>query len=224
MKASDLISTIIKPVVLGTDVAEALEQMNSCGVSHLPVIEGTKVLGMVCAADLYMLQPDEYVSDHIETGTVYRIAELTHEFEMLRFFAESDYSTLAVVNEKDEFLGVIAAIDLISELETRMGRLLPFGKEGGIVTLEMKKMDLHVSEIARIVESNDMKIVELYVGQPFDQSPTIEVHLRVDRPDIKSLLATFERFNYNVISTTLSDADWQEMEDRYKAFLRYLNL
>jgi CBS domain-containing protein len=223
MKASDLISHTLKPAVLGTDVEEVLELLNSLSVSCLPVVDGNKVLGMISVAELYMLQPDDFISDYIQTAKVFRISDLTHEFEMMRFFAESDYPVLAVVNEKDEFIGIVSALDLISELEVRMGRMLPFGKSGGIVTLEMKRTDLHMSEIARIVESNDMKIVALYVGQPYDQSPDIEVHLRVDRPDIKSLLATFERFNYNIVSSTLSHADWQEMEDRYKAFLKYLN-
>ncbi|MBI3233661.1 MAG: CBS domain-containing protein [Bacteroidetes bacterium] len=224
MKAADLISTIIKPIQLGTSIEEALELMDSYAVSHLPVVEDSKVIGMISSEDIYTIDLKEFISEHMETGVIYRIGEMMHEFEIMKFFAETDYTTLAVVNEKDEFVGIISHLDLMSEIQTRMMRMMPFNAEGGIITLDMKRIDYHLSEIARIVESNDMKIITLYVGQPFENSPSIEVNIRVDRPDIKGLLATFERFNYNVTSTSLSNTDWQEMEDRYKAFIKYLNL
>lgn len=224
MKAADLISTLLKPIVLGATAEEALDLMNSLGVSHLPVVENSKAIGMIACEDIYALNADEFISAYIETGVIYRIGDLTHEFEILKFFSETDYSTLAVVNEKDEFQGIISLIDLMSEMQTRMSRMMPFTGQGGIITLDMKRIDYHLSEIARIVESNDMKIIRLHVGQPFENSPNIEVNLKVDRPDIRGLLATFERFNYNISSTLLSNTDWEEMEERYKAFIKYLNL
>ncbi len=224
MKAIDLISTVLKPLVIGNTVEEALEMMNSYSVSHLPVLDNNKVIGMVASEDIYMQDLSAYISEYMESGVIYRIGELMHEFEILKFFSETDYTTLAVINEKDEFVGIVSQSDLINEVQTRLARLMPFKGEGGIITLEMKRIDFHLSEIARIVESNDMKVLELYVGQPFENSAIIEVNLKVDRPDIRGLLATFERFNYNITSTVLSSTDWAEMEERYKAFIKYLNL
>lgn len=60
---------------------------------------------------------------------------------------------------------------------------------GGVIVLELNTNDYYLTEIAKIVESNDAKILSLYISSPTD-STKLEVTLKINRTDLSSILQT----------------------------------
>ncbi|MFW5752129.1 MAG: CBS domain-containing protein, partial [bacterium] len=95
---------------------------------------------------------------------------------------------------------------------------------GGIIVLELNINDYSLSEIAQIVESNDAKILGLYISSP-DDSTRIELTIKINRTELSSIIQTFNRYNYNIKASFLENDELDNLyNNRYEAFIRYLNV
>lgn len=224
MTAKDLINNKLNPLYINMEVGEALEEMNLSGLSHLPVVDDLKIIGILSAENLATLSPDELVTDYIEKDKTNRVYENVHVFELLKFFGQSETTSLAVVDKDDNFIGIVPLTEMLFEFQNRYQPLQKDAGEGGIITLEMEWTDYKLSEIAHIVESNGSKIIGLYVSLPNAEQNKVEVDIQFDRADVKSILATFERFKYQVRASHISEEDWQLMQQRYNALMKYLSM
>ena len=102
----------------------------------------------------------------------------------------------------------------------------PFSLEapGGIIELELGVNDYTLTEISQIVESNDAKILSMYVSSPED-SMQMTGSLKVNTPDITSIIQTFNRYNYSVNASYMESDDLEDLlHNRYEAFMKYLNI
>ena len=93
-----------------------------------------------------------------------------------------------------------------------------------IIQLEMGAYDYSLSEIARIVEENDAKILGLTVDNIPEDPGRILVSILVNKPDCSAILQSFYRYNYNVVNTFSSPDENSDLRDRYALLMRYLNV
>ena len=88
----------------------------------------------------------------------------------------------------------------------------------------MYRYDYSLAELSRFVEENSARILSSSVKQDPVDSSKIKVTLKINREEIGSIIATFERFNYKVISrfqeTEITDTD----RDRIDGLLKYLDI
>lgn len=93
-----------------------------------------------------------------------------------------------------------------------------------VIQLEMGAYDYSLSEIARIVEEDDAKILALTVD-PIEEDPgRIMVTLLVNQADCGAVLQSFYRYNYNVVNTFSTPDENNDLRDRYSLLMRYLNV
>jgi acetoin utilization protein AcuB len=93
---------------------------------------------------------------------------------------------------------------------------------GAIIVLEMSVNDFVLSEIARIVESNDTKILSLFIHSEKD-TMQMQVHLKLNKKDVSALIQTFVRFNYTIMAYFDANDDIDDLRKRYDALMKYLN-
>ena len=93
-----------------------------------------------------------------------------------------------------------------------------------IIQLEMGNYDYSLSEIARIVEDDDTKVVALSIDPVEGEPGRILVNVMVNKPDCTSLIKSFYRYNYNVANTISSPSEDSDLLDRYTQLMRYLNV
>ena len=93
-----------------------------------------------------------------------------------------------------------------------------------VIQLEMGAYDYSLSEIARIVEGEDAKILSLAVEELPEDPGRLMVSLLVNRPDCASIIQAFYRYNYNVVNTYSSPDEQSDLRDRYSLLMRYLNV
>ena len=90
--------------------------------------------------------------------------------------------------------------------------------------LEITERDYSLSQIAQIVESNNIKVLSLYITSPPD-STRLEVTLKVNSTDLASLIRTFERYNYDVKTWITSDDSMDRFySERFDLLMKYLNI
>ena len=220
MIAKDLISNEIPPVKTSDTGLEALNWMMFFKVSHLPIVNNEEFLGLISEDDIFELNnPDEVLGNHkLSLFMPYAYAN-QHIYEVLEIAARLKLSVIPVIDESNTFLGVIKMVDLLHEF----AKYSAIERTGGIIVLDVHVSDYSLVEIAQIVESNDAKILSLYVTSLPDSS-RMEITIKVNVSDLTSIVQTFNRFEYQVKASYL-EIDKQDdlYNSRFDLLMRYLN-
>jgi hypothetical protein len=112
----------------------------------------------------------------------------------------------------------------MNSLSRHLAEMTSVINPGGIIVLEINANDYNLSEIARIVESNDAKVLSLYITSHPD-STKMDVALKINRIDIGPVLQTFFRYNYLVkASWSNEDTYNDDLRDRFDSLMNYLNV
>ena len=221
MVAKDLISEVI-PSLKTSDLGQtALNWMEIFRVSHLPIVNNQDFLGLISDSDIYdMNQPEEPIGNHsLKLFKPYVEAE-QHIFEVIGLASRLKLSIVPVLDSKNHFLGVITTNDLIRHI----AGISAIDQPGGIIVLELVARDYSLSQIAQIVEGNNVKVLSMYITSP-PESIKLEVTLKVNTSDLSSVIRTFERYNYEV-KTWVSDNDSMDKfyNERFDMLMKYLNI
>lgn len=220
MVAKDLISYDIAAVKTSDTGLEALNWMVFYKISHLPVVNNKKLLGLISEDDIYDLNsPEEPVGNHRLSLFRPYVYFNQHLYEVLEVASRLKLTVVPVINEDEEYMGLIKMVDLMHFF----AKLSAVERSGGIIVLEMHVNDYSLSGIAQIVESNDAKILSMYVeGHP--DSVRMQVTLKLNVNDLTSTIQTFSRFNYEV-KASFMETDQQEdlYSSRFDLLMRYLD-
>ena len=108
--------------------------------------------------------------------------------------------------------------DVISGLST-----LPFISEpGAIMIVEVSQKQFSISEVAKIAESNNARIIGLFITGY--QEDKIQITIKLIAESLASVSETFERFNYTVIFKFFNDEKEDLMKDRFDMLMKYLDI
>ena len=221
MIAKDLISEIVPALRTSDTGTQALQWMDIFKVSHLPIVNNNELLGLISDADIYDLNsPDEPIGNHpLSLKKPYVYAE-QHIFEVAERVETLKLSVIPVLNKNKEYVGLITLQDLLQG----MSKVTNVEKNGTIIVLEMNIRDYSLVEIAQIVESENAKIISLYIASSEDTTK-IEVTLKINQDDIARIIQSFNRYNYIIKNTfsDISDID-QFYQDRLDSLFKYLNI
>ena len=96
--------------------------------------------------------------------------------------------------------------------------------ENSLIILEVPLTDYTLTEIARIVESNNAHIMSLIV-MPISGGEFLLVSLKLDMDDVTVLLRSFERFNYNVVYYFMKEGEVTDTQkERLDELMYYLEM
>lgn len=198
----------------------ALNLMDEYQVSHLPVVENGKYLGLVSEDELEVRdRPSQGLISGTQDLLAIKIASHQHIYDALRLVSENHITVIPVVNEENDYLGCITRTALLEGL----AKAQSVGDPGGIIVLEMKANDYSLREIADIVEGNDAKILSLTLSNPAD-SILLEVTLKINQTDLNGILQTFNRYDY-VVKVHFQEPRYEvDLKNKYEEFMKYLNI
>ncbi len=219
MTAKELASSFV--VLKTSDTAQvALSLMEEFKVSHLPIVNNEEFLGLISQSDIYDLNsPQEPVGNHILSVSRQYIEQTQNVFDVIKLFAEQKLTLLPVLDNKSKYIGSIT----ISSLIQQFSKMTAVENPGGIITIELNQSDYSLSEIAQIVESNDAKILSFFLTS-FPDSTKLEVTMKLNKMDIRPVLQTFNRYNYNVTASHSGEEYNDELKERFDSLMNYLKL
>jgi len=220
MHAHDLITPDIPPLRPQDDIGRALDWMEEFKVGHLPVVDGSRLVGYVTDRDLVdRNDPLGTVASAMDQVEVPFVRGGQHIYEVMSLFSERGLTAVPVLDEMGNYLGMINEHNALREL----ARVTNIQEPGSVVVLEMNQSDYSLHEIARIVEGNDGRVLSAY-SHTLPDSMRIEVTLKINREDVSSILRTFERYDYFVKSTYQGSKLHDDLRDRYEELMRFINL
>ncbi len=220
MLARDLISDSVPSVKTSDTAIRVLSWMSDFKVSHLPIVNVEGYLGMIKEEDLLEMEDQDHpIGDTpLTIPPEVFVYEDSHMYEVLRFLAEYKLGLIPVLDYQKNFQGVITQSDIVKYL----GDALGVKEQGGIIVLELAHNSYSLSEIGRICESSDVKVLSLTLANS-PVAGVLFVTLKVNVRDMSRLVASFERFKYNIVTVVFDAEKLEEFRENYEALLRYLN-
>ncbi len=220
MLTKDLINNNIPRLQLKDSVGKALQLINDFRISHLPVVREDKFLGLVSEDDLLDAEDEKKSIDGLQDSFINAaVAGNVHFLNAVNNSIRFDTTVVPVVLNEGEYLGVITTNDLLKSL----GNFAGADEIGGIVVLEMERPQFSISEISRIVESNDCTILHLNTTADVI-SGLLTVTLHINKREIASIIATFERYEYDVIYSFGNENFENEISTNYQNLMNYLDI
>ena len=220
MNALELISEEIPPLTHSDTGEKVLRWMEEFKVSHLPVLKNGNFVGVISESDILdKLNTDDTLDvlfDHLPRPYVTKDA---HIYEVLAKIAEHKLSIMPVLDQDESYIGC-SSIHHIATLIANTGSIK---ENGGIIVLEVNKIDYSMAQIAQIVESNNTKILSSYIMSPSD-STKLEVTLKINRVELSSIIRTFERYDYVIKASYQKGQSDDDIQFKYDALINYLNL
>lgn len=221
MQAKDLISETVPSLKTSDTGQAALNWMEVFRISHLPIVNNQDFLGLISDADIYDLnQPDEPIGNHKLTLFKPYVTADQHIFEVISLAARLRLTVVPVLDEKGHYKGVITVNDLIQHV----AKFSSMDQPGGIIVLEMAERDYSLARIAQIAESNNLKILSMFITSP-PNSIRLEVTIKLNSNDLTSIIRTFERYGFDVRDwVTTDDVLDRFYSERLDMLIKYMNI
>ncbi len=220
MLTKNLINNNIPRLQLQDSVAKALQLIADFRVAHLPVVAEEKFLGLVSEDDLLDAEDEKSLIENLQsTFITTAVKDDMHFLNAVNSSIQFDTTVVPVINGENNYAGVITTNDLLKSL----GNFSGANEIGGIIVLEMERSQFAISEISRIVESNDCTILHLNsTTDPLTGVLTVTLH--INNKEIAAVVATFERYDYDVAYYFGTEKFGNEVQDNYQNLMNYLNI
>lgn len=220
MLARSLISETIPPLRKSDNGEKALQWMHKFAVHQLPIVENGKLLNLISMEDVINTTNLELPLSEYKTSFAHPfVFEYTHILEVVRLSSKLNISSIPVLDEDENYVGLITAKDLLKGLN----QFSALQHEGSIIELEMPMRNYSLYEIARIVESNELQILSCFTNIHPDLA-TAEITLKLNSPNLAPLVAAFERYNIQVKAVHQETEYTEDLKERYDSLMRYLNV
>ena len=155
------------------------------------------------------------VTDSKYLGLISEDDLLDAESDKLMIELLQDEFIPVAVNENEHFLKAVN----ISNQHNFSGS----NEIGGLIVLEMERSQFAISEISRLVESNDATILHLNtIVHP--ETGMLTVTLHVNKKEIATIVSTFERYEYDVLYFWGNEQFENEIHSNYRHLMNYLDI
>lgn len=219
MIASELISKDIPKLSPEDNANDAKTLLEDRCLCHLPIVKNNILLGILPGEvlnneELKNQKLSEYKDDFILSW----VDSQQHILDIFKQIANKELTILPVTEQGNQFLGSILITDLLNHFAT----IYSFKEPGGIFALTVPYRNYDLSEVSRIAESNNAKILSLYTQMDQD-AHTLTVTIKVNSQDLKNLQATFERYGYHIDVHQTYDTRADELKERYDLLMKYID-
>jgi len=220
MLTIELINNNIPRLKLKDSVGRALQLINDFRVTHLPVVKDDKFLGLVSEDDLLDQDESKMPIELMQESFIHAaVHENEHFLNAVTCSNQIDSTVVPVINEENELMGVITTNELLKTI----GNFAGTNEIGGIIVLEMERSQFAISEISRIVESNDATILHLNTTI-HAETGMLTVTLHINKKEISAIVATFERYEFDVIYYFGNEKFENEIHSNYRHLMNYLDI
>lgn len=221
MLAEKLISDVIPSVGSLQKGKKALSHMDVFRVSHIPVVDDNKYLGLVSDKLIYDLNlVEESIAGKLDKLDTTHAHKDQHIFELAIVMYKLKISVLPVLDDDHYYLGAITLYDLAR----RFANLFSLQELGGVLVLEMNANDYSISQISQIIESNNVKILSFFI----DRKPgtnNMDLILKLNTEELSGVVQALMRYDYKVKAVYQDRSMLSDLyKDRYEQFMKFMNI
>lgn len=221
MFAKDFINPML-PVLKSTDtVGEVMDWMEEYRIGQLPVVNEQEYRGLISHDTLIDADEDlPLLALQPEFGSI-SVSEHQHLFEILSVTQKHDLQAVAVLDDEQKFSGTISVNELLNQFSKNLGTQ----EMGAVIEIAVENRSYSLAEISRLIESNDTKIISSYYTSGTSGEDMKDIlTLKLNRKDITHVVATLERYSYDIVGAYNFDAIEAPDRERYDMLMRYLDM
>lgn len=186
--------------------------------SHFPVVEEGIYIGSITLDDIETFDGFKKVMDYRYSLEGFFARENMIWLDVLEVFAKNHSNLIPVLDQKNQYLGyyeIGAILNFFHET--------PFLQEsGGILMVQKKTLDYSMAEITQIIESNNGKILGLFVSE--SDFENTQVTIKISFGVMNEIIQSFRRYNYEIISEHFEDNYINTLKERSEYLEKYLNI
>lgn len=220
MLTRELLSQTLPYLHLTDKVYQALQMMNDNNVTHLPIVDGDKYVGIISEDDLMQAENDKLeLSALSQSFSDISVKDDEHFLKAVQLAADSGLSIVPVVTEENELVGTVA----YNELLKFSSDFMSLSEPGGLIVLEMESNQYSFNDISKLVETNDAQITQLNTSND-GETGMMQVTIRINKPEVSDIVATFQRYDYNVKYFFGEELYANELRSNYDNLMNYLKI
>ena len=194
--------------------------MNDNNVTHLPIVEAEKFIGVISEEDLLQAENDNAPLTELQQSfSDVSVKDDEHFLKAVQLAADSGLTVVPVVNEENELVGILA----YNELLKFSSEFMSLSEPGGLIVLEMESNQYSFGEISKIVETNDAQITQLNTSND-GETGMMQVTIRINKPEVSDIVATFQRYDYTVKYFFGEELYANELRSNYDNLMNYLKI
>ncbi|NNT71826.1 CBS domain-containing protein [Flavobacterium sp. IMCC34852] len=215
---SEYINNDFKPFSSRETVADIQDFFAESTYSHFPVLDNGVYLGCISAVDAETFEMQKDITDYRYALEGFFVRTTMIWLDVLEIFARNNANVVPILDENNKYVGYYDITDVIKFLNET-----PFLKEtGGIIVVEKPVSDYSMSQIAQIVESNNGKLLGLFVSEA--NAEKVQVTVKITLGSINEIIQSFRRYNYEIISEHHEDDYLNTLKERSEYLDKYLNM
>ncbi|MGQ0737608.1 MAG: CBS domain-containing protein [Bacteroidota bacterium] len=220
MLTRELLSQSLPSLRLQDKVHQALQLMNDNHVTHLPVADSDKYIGIISEEDLLQADNDNFTLEQLEQSFFnVSVREDEHFLKAVQTAAENGLSVVPVISGENELAGTVAYSDLLRYASEFMS----LNEPGGLIVLEIASNQYSFNELSKLVETNDAQITQLNTSNDAETG-MMQVTIRINKPEVSDIVATFQRYEYNVKYSFGEEQYANELRNNYDNLMNYLKM
>lgn len=220
MLTGELLSQTLPYLHLHDKVYQALQLMNDNHVTHLPIVEGDRYIGIISEEDLLIAENDNAPLETLQQSFGNAAVKSDEHFlKAIRLAAENGLSVVPVVTAENDIISVVAYSDLLKYASEFMS----LNEPGGLIVLEMETKQYSFNEISKLVETNDAQITQLNTSVD-TETGIMQVTIRINKPEVSDIVASFQRHEYNVKYYFGEELYTNELRSNYDNLMNYLKI
>ncbi|MDF1516680.1 MAG: CBS domain-containing protein [Lutibacter sp.] len=219
METTPYILKEFKAFTTRTKIADVKLIFSETTYSHFPIVEEGHLLGLIAEIDIRSIfEDDKELGDFQYLFQFFFTEEENNLLEILKIFAANETNLIPVINNKKEYLGYCDLIDILHVYNNT-----PFLKnEGTVLGIEKNVSEYSFSEICQIIESNDGKLLGIFISE--SDAATVKITLKFYSLEVNKIIQSFRRYNYNVLSKHKEDFYLEDLKERSSYLQKYLNI
>ncbi len=219
MKITAYITNDYKALNLSMTVGEVKLFFKDLPFTHFPVVAKGRLIGMLAQMDLIHYPDDQAILKDLQhLFEHYNASVPTHCIDLLALFAQNDSDIVPVVDKNFQYLGYFELDDILQLFyET------PFLKQSSTtLIIEKEKNNYSMSEIAQIVESNNITPLGIYISKASGSHH--QITLRLESKDVNEVIQSLRRYDYRVLTENKDDLLIEQLKERSEYLQKYLDI
>ena len=186
--------------------------------SHFPVVEEGIYIGSIAADDIETFDLDKKIKEYRYTLEGFYARKNMIWLDVLEVFAKNHSNVVPILDDTNSYVGYYELEDIVKFFHET-----PFLKEqGGIIIIKTSLLNFSMSQITQIVESNNGKLLGLFVSD--SDATTVEITVKIALGGVNEIIQTFRRYNYEIISEHNDDNYLNNLKERSEYLDKYLNI
>ena len=219
MTIQALIDQSIRPLRADETPQHAMNVLIDSVYTYLPVVdEDDHLVGLVTEQQVMQaLGSEDSLRDCLADEPVSVGAE-THYFNAARAMIEHDVDLLPVTNAGGEYQGVVSRADLFETFAQMLGT----DRHGAILVLEIAPRDYSMGQLLHVIEQNDVKVLSMVSEEITEE--TLRITLKLNIRDATRTRHMLDHHGYSVVAAFNEAASREDLQDRAREFMRYLEV